>query len=737
MDKLSIEKILSILAAGGPLSKAMPGFEAREQQKEMLCTIADSFNRNLIALIEAGTGTGKSLAYLIPSILWSAITGEKVLISTNTINLQEQLLHKDIPLVAGALNLSIKAVLVKGMSNYLCLRKMAEIEHERHFFTPPEIDELDRICAWSAKTKEGSRATLDFSPTGVMWEKVCAEQDTCSNAQCPHYRDCYFFKARERAQDAQILVSNHHLLFADVAARVDSENFDEPAILPPYKRVVIDEAHHIEDVATDFFADQLSWMGMLRILARIASEKQGKVQGKLPVLKQKLEHHYGDRPPLEVTSLLNRLENELPTLRKTVFHLAGEAFSSLGQFMQRVNNKDGELSSAGENKLRMLPIYHSHPSWSGVVLPKVQQLIEEARRYMQALSSMIEDLKSLKHEKLREETSGLLLELSALTNKLKMSIELMNQFIFLQPAQTKVRWIEQQLLRTMVNINLVDADLDISYALVEALFSKFSTVVLCSATLTTNKQFSFVRERLGLTDKHLPDRVVTENIYDPPFDYVKQALLAIPNDLPPPDSPRFLEAAVEAIWIALQASRGCAFVLFTSYAMLKTCYEKLESRLKDARFNLFKQGDDNRQKLLKGFKESQRSVLFGTDSFWEGVDVSGEALRCVIIVKLPFRVPSEPIVQARVEAIVEAGGEPFKEYTLPMAIVKFKQGFGRLIRHKKDRGCIICLDTRLLNKHYGKVFLNSLPACQQAFIPLSELHGHMQEFYRKTHYMTV
>jgi ATP-dependent DNA helicase DinG len=319
--------------------------------------------------------------------------------------------------------------------------------------------------------------------------------------------------------------------------------------------------------------------------------------------------------------------------------------------------------------------------------------------------------------------------------RLDTAISLLNNFFSQWKNSSKVRWIESQPLKTLLNVHLIDADLDVSKALADFLFSKFPTIVLCSATLATNQQFGFIRQRLGLHPKLIPNRVVTEHIYDSPFDYRKQALLAVPTDMPPPTHADFNEIAYENVWKAIEVSRGHAFVLFTSYKMLQHCYDVLVNRLETHRYPVFKQGDDNRQGLLNKFKNTKRAVLFGTDSFWEGVDVVGDALRCVIIVKLPFKVPSEPIIQARAEAIMERGGDPFFEFSVPHAIVKFKQGFGRLIRHRRDRGCIICLDTRLVMKGYGKLFINSLPPCEKAFMNGECLWPKIEDFYRQTYHL--
>lgn len=731
--QFNIDVALHLLDQNGILSQALPGFEARPQQKEMMRNVLEAFNGNQIALVEAGTGTGKSIAYLIPALLWAIHTGERVLISTNTITLQEQLLHKDIPNLCKALNIGIKAVLVKGMGNYVCKRKVKETEEERLLLTLSEREELEFLYAWEEKTHEGSKATIPFAISPSIWDKISAEKDTCNLNQCPFFQDCHFLKARKHANEAQLIISNHNLLFADLAIRADTDNYSGPAVLPNYGKVILDEAHHIEDVATQYFANELSWMDLLRTLARIASEKHGKVQGKLPLLKNKIEECFQyQEHSKEVSSILGRINLDFASFRKEVLQSSAEAFRALHSFIAPSNEPLG----AGEQKLRMLAKHLERPEWSLVVLPKAKLLVQNTLKYAQALNSLEHDLKNLKNEKFQEQSKGIRFDLNALSLRLHNAAMLLDQFITTQPPASKVRWIETHLLKTMTNVNLVDAELDISGALVEFLFKPFSSIILCSATLTTNQKFYFVRQRLGLTPQLIGQKIVTENIYESPFDYPKQAVLAIPIDMPSPLDPGFLNAAMETIWDAVKASRGAAFVLFTSYSMLKQCHEKMSAQLHEQRYTLLKQGDDNRQTLLEKFKTSPRAVLFGTDSFWEGVDVSGEALRCVIIVKLPFKVPTEPITEARTEAITEKGQDPFFEYSLPNAIVKFKQGFGRLIRNRKDRGCIICLDSRILTKRYGQQFLNSLPDCQQLRVPRSQIAEAMSQFYRKTHYLT-
>lgn len=738
--RLQPQKILQLIQADGLLSRTLKGFEPRPQQQRMMANIIDAYNQNKIALIEAGTGTGKSLAYLIPALIWASTCNEKTVISTNTITLQEQLIHKDIPRLLEILNLKLKVVLVKGMNNYLCLRKLEDAQSEVRLFPSEENNEIEKIAVWNRTAAEGSRSEMPFVPSHAAWERIGAESEACSHNECPFYQQCHFYKARRQAQDAHLLVVNHHLLFTDLMKRAELENYSETAILPPYKRIILDEAHHIEDIATEHFANRLNRLDLIRTLARLASDKQTPSQGKLLMLKEKIQNVYRKTPPRDAGQIISRLTIDLPALRHSLNDNIHQAFDLFAQFIDYIKQpfntgaQDEIASPPNEQKLRMLQEHQSHHKWKEDVLPVAQRLIDSLKQYHQMLNSLEAELKLIDNDRLHEQTKSVRIDIRGLAFRLESFISLLNNFVSPWHNKDKVRWIESQLLKTLVNVHLVDADLDVSKALAEYLFSKFPTIILCSATLTSNQQFNFVRERFGLNDKRLPQRKLAEHIYDSPFDYSQQALLAVPTDIPPPTHADFNEIAYENIWKAIEASHGQAFVLFTSYSMLQQCYEVLAKRLEAHHYPVFKQGDDNRQGLLNKFKNTHRSVLFGTDSFWEGVDVIGDALRCVIIVKLPFKVPSEPIIQARTEAILEQGGNPFFDYAVPHAIVKFKQGFGRLIRHKWDRGCIVCLDTRLVFKGYGKLFLNSLPPCEKAFMNGSMLWPKIADFYRRTYH---
>lgn len=731
MKHLDIELSLKTLKNQGPLSQSIKGFESREEQQKMMLNILSAYNEGEIALIEAGTGTGKSFAYLIPAILFAAQNKERTVISTHTIALQEQLLLKDIPIILKALNIDLKVVLVKGMGNYVCLRKLEEANETKLLLSENEAKEIEKIDAWNQTTKDGSKSSLPFVPSYETWELVAAESDTCTGMKCPYYQECHFFKARKKAEDAQVLVANHHLLFADLKRRKETDNYDDSAILPFYTRIIIDEAHHIEDIATKYFAKNVNRLKLLRNIGWLAAEKQKGASGKLPTLKRKMSDYYSSKPSCErVSSLLTRLSIDLTGDKNSLLTEIVNTFEAFTEFVKTFDQKNEDK----ENKLRLHLYHHTHPFWQTNVVPKVNELIKALRKYVQAIISIDQEIKYLEDEKLDEITKSTRFEAIAFANRLQEASDMLSEFISDKHQLNKVRWTEFQ--EGDENLHLNHADLDIATVCSNFLFSKFPTIVLCSATLTANKQFEFFKQRLGLSSKLLKTRVITENCYGSPFNFKAQSMLLIPTDIPHPQDPLFIKQAAMCILKAIDASHGNAFILFTSYSMLTSCYQLLNNELTKKRYTPFKQGETSRQNLLEKFKKQDRSVLFGTDSFWEGVDVAGEALRLVIIVKLPFKVPSEPIIEARAELINANGGDSFLDYSLPTAIVKFKQGFGRLIRNKKDRGCILCLDSRILNKGYGKHFLDSLPDCQQFFGTKDDLEKEMVNFYKKTYYLT-
>lgn len=637
----------------GPLAKAFKGFEERPGQHEMARQIYGAYENDEIALIEAGTGTGKSVAYLIPAILWSIQHKEKTVISTYTIALQEQLISKDIPMLLKALDIELKAVIVKGMSNYLCLRKLDELE-----------EEIPLLQLWSERTKEGSYSDITFPVASSTWEKVSADSYSCSHVHCPHYRDCFFFKARRKADEAQLLVVNHHLLFADLTA--------DESILPEYKRIVIDEAHHLEDVALDSLSKRYDRLHLVRLLGRLYSELHPE-RSRLIQIRQNVTDK----------DLIFCLEVELPAAKRNLIVKIEQAFTAIEAFC-RIQFKEQKWRLR-ESQFKIL---------QKEVAPLFSDLAFSLKHFAQALLGLkVEIEKSM---------PMLAVEIQSLAQKLEEQGLGLEDFFSIDEESQRVRWVEA----TATNIILVDAKVNVSNYLREELFDALSTVSLCSATLSCGGNFTHLRQRYGIEE----NTNVTEKIYDSPFDYPNHALFGVFTDLPDPSEPSFTYEASDRILEAIEVSQGGAFVLFTSYEMLRTSYQYIAAKNPD--FPLLKQGDASRPLLIEKFKSQKNSVLFGTDSFWEGVDIPGSDLRLVIIVKLPFRVPTDPLMQAVSEALEKDGKNAFMDYQVPQAVMKFKQGFGRLIRTKKDKGCILSLDKRIHTKSYGKLFLQSLPNCR-------------------------
>ncbi len=687
----------------GPLTHLLPNYEPREEQKEMLETVQNAYINSEIALIEAGTGIGKSIAYLIPALKWALETSERTVISTHTIALQQQLLNKDLPTLSQALNCDLKAVLVKGMSNYVCLRKLEESRHESLLLPEEEKNQFEKIEAWAQHTSDGSRAHLSFIPTSKVWESVCAEADTCTFRKCPHFDHCHLMKARENAKSAKLIIVNHSLLMADLAIRLTDENYTEHALLPPYKHLIIDEAHHLEEVATKSFARKAGEIQMRRTLLRVGSDRAGKlslVSDQLTRLKKKL-------PP------------ELLALRNDLLVDIANAFAAYHTLLDDLERED---------KVRIQASLQSHPIWKEEVVPMTSQLHSQMNKFQAAMHNYEQELQTIDSENFREKTAGPRKEIAAMVTRLQDAVSLLQYLATNPPDPEKVPWIERRTFKKSQAIDLFEAELDVSKLLSKALFEPFSSLVLCSATLTSNNKFNFFRKQTGLD---LIEKPITEKIFSSPFDYETQGMFLIPNDIPLPSDPSFLSDANALILKAILAAKTGTFILFTSYSMLTKTFHALQKPLSQAGFNLLKQGDSNRNELLSDFRNQKNSVLFGTDSFWEGVDVAGDALELVIITKLPFRVPTEPLVQARSELIEQQGGSPFFDYSLPQAIVKFKQGAGRLIRNKRDYGFVLCLDSRILQKNYGKQFLKSLPPFKQVSTPSEEIVKQIQQFKRR------
>jgi ATP-dependent DNA helicase DinG len=738
---LSMPNLKKLLSTEGPLANKLENYESRPPQEVMLEKVAEAFNENKIALIEAGTGIGKTMAYLLPAIEWSVKNRERTVIATGTINLQEQLINKDIPLLQQTLDLKFRAELVKGRTNYACKRKLAEAQFQPDLFTEPaQLQELQAIIDWAKKSPDGSKSDLAFIPQEQVWEKIQSESDTTLRAKCKFYHECFFYNARRRAASADVLVANHHLLFADLAVRHETGGSSEVAVLPKYQRVILDEAHDVEEVASSYFGAAASYHGVRRLLHKLYRVKDAKNTGILPftMAKMQMAAHRISR------SLIDKFRQQIETVCEPAI---GHVEFRLQEMMDRLfywAAARGNKASAGsgenfsETKLRLTPQVVKDKTFQEIATRLAPVLLKEMRECAEQLYEILK-LCDIAEYQLGSEAASLAVDVKAQADRL---LEAANEIekVLLDNDENNIRWLEVKESRWGNIVRLRSAPLDVAPILKKAVFEKFPTVVLTSATLAVGKSFDYLEKSLGLTDSAkgalkdsgsgLARRKVATQLGSP-FDYGRQALIVIPTDIPEPNARDYPQHLRENLLRALKISQGRAFILFTAYGLLNQMYRELAPELAQIGIVALKQGQENRHRLLENFKRQVGSVLFATDSFWQGVDVHGEALECVIIPRLPFKVPTEPVLEARVEAIERRGGNSFMEYSVPQAVIKFKQGFGRLIRRKSDFGTIVIFDNRIVTKFYGRLFLESLPECRIAGGKSDDVFAEMAGFYKR------
>jgi ATP-dependent DNA helicase DinG len=616
-----------VFGPGGLLERSMiGGYEHRVAQLEMAELVHDAFQTRHHAIVEAGTGTGKTLAYLLPAIC----SGRRVVISTATKSLQEQLYQKDIPFLKKHFAPNLKVAVMKGRSNFLCRSKLHQMADSPMLKGMEELDAFRQMRQWAKLTETGDRAELTFLPDdSELWARLDARRDACTGQKCSDFDDCFVTAMHGRARDADLIIVNHHLFFADLALKHD----DFGSILPEYSAVVFDEAHEIEDVASDYFGRQISNY-RLEELARDADQT-------LRILK------------LGSPALLRRTQRLRERSRA---------------FFESFPPRDGRFPFSRTERGAFIEQHHE--AYTGLT---------------DALKSLETEFAALAHKP------------EELTRFGRRSFELRQELSFLFESNERnfVYWYE----RRNKGVFLAATPIDVSQILRERLFEQFDTVVLTSATLTVGNRFDYIRQRLGLDN-------AKERTLPPEFQYGEQALFYLPQRMPDVRDAGFASRAADEILRLLELSEGRAFCLFTSYAQMKDLYERVSTR---SPYPLMLQGTAPRSALLERFKTTPNAVLFATASFWQGVDVPGEQLSCVIVDRLPFAVPSDPIVAARVNALNEEGRNAFSEYQVPQAVLALKQGFGRLIRAKTDRGVVSLLDNRIQRMAYGKIFMESLP----------------------------
>lgn len=704
------DEMRSYFGATGKLSEVIPGFEYRSEQLAMAEAVGRALRRGEVGLFEAGTGTGKSLAYLIPSAA-HAISGKKpVVVSTYTISLQEQLLRKEIPVVE-KLFPGLRVTLVKGWRNYLCrLRLEGALAGPGDLLEPGMEEELLAVARWARTTEEGTLSDLPFEPRREVWEQVAAESDSCLRSRCAYYAECPFFRDRARMAGSHLLIVNHHLLFADVALRRLLGWESEQAVLPSYAAAILDEAHHIEDVATEHFGASLTTRGVAQLFGRFHRRRQGQARGLLPALRRLLDEEGAEARPL------------LRSLELEVIPALGQGEEAVYQAIAEASRFFARKRAGGEGLL----VPEDAGEWEESVGPSFQRASEHVLR---AASLLLPYPKAL--ERVGEENPAaatLRGQLEAARRRLASLAAALDGFRRVDPLEN-VYWFEAN-GGASPSLRLASAPVDVGPAVTEWIEVQCESLILVSATLAVGSSFAYVRERLGLSEfEPAGGRRVRETLIDSPFEYREQALLGIVDDLPDPTDAAYAERLPGALLQLVSASRGRALVLFTSVALLEQTRRALEGPLQEFGMTLFAQGTAPRTALLDAFRHTPGSVLLGTDSFWEGIDIPGEALSLVVMTRLPFDVPTDPVTRARSDRLRRDGRSSFGEYLLPRAALKVKQGFGRLIRTGTDRGVVALLDRRVLTRAYGKVFLASLPECPRLVGSVDEVCRGIEQFF--------
>jgi ATP-dependent DNA helicase DinG len=639
---MEVDLLERVFGENGLIAQNHEAYEYRDGQIRMAEAVASAFEDKKHLLVEAGTGTGKTLAYLVPAVAAALKNKKRIIISTGTKNLQEQLMKKDIPFLQKALRKKFVAEYMKGRSNYACLYRVKKAESQPVLEGMHEIDQFEEIRLWSTETRTGDRAELTHLPENLsFWNKINARSETCIGQKCPDFEPCFVTRMRERADDADIVIVNHHLFFADLSVRGNQYG----RVLPDYSAVIFDEAHLIEDIAADYFGSQVSNYQIDELLRD------------------------ADKLPIADALATNQITK-----------IAARIISFSDQFWARFT-----FARAPEGRFPLRPDIFTFRSREGEDVPT--PLGETYESLDNALSRLETEI-DLFSDKMPEAES--------LVRRIRQTRSDLS-FITGQADKNFVYWLEKR----GKGMYLQASPIDVSSLLQQKLFDKVDTCVMTSATLSSNGSFNFIRDRLGL------DSIKTRTLMAPSaFDYSSQAIVYLPKAMPDPRSPEFTQLAAGEIAKILQVTNGRAFVLSTSNSSMKALYELVSSRVV---FPCFIQGSMSKEGLLERFRSTPNAVLFATSSFWQGVDVRGDQLSCVIIDKLPFAVPTDPVVAARTRFIDENGGRSFFDYSVPQAVITLKQGIGRLIRSKTDRGVIAILDGRLRTKSYGRDFLNSLP----------------------------
>ena len=697
IKKLDVDDAAFYISKDGPLAKINENFEERLSQIELLKNIVKTFNQNKTGVFEAGTGVGKSYAYLIPSILWAVQNNERVVISTGTINLQQQLCLKDIPQAIKITGKPVKFILMKGRQNYICKRRLQDALNSKDLFE--NNDDLDRIAQWQDSCDSGSKSELSFLPSESVWNRINSESDACMALRCPYYSQCFVMKVKKEASAANILVVNHHLLFADIESRLHGAGYDDAVVLPPSKRIIFDEAHGIETAATSFFSESFNRFKILKPLNLLYRKKKNSAMGFLfsvSMLSKEEEKSF------QAYQMISKIKSDLTNLETLALDLCIQ-----------------------ENNLWLNPLTFRNFQ---PVLSMCQTLAKDISVFtslvLEVLDGVPEDDRDIPY----------FWETKVLNRRLSDYSVILNDFFMWEEKPDKVFWLQKKNLPSDMQkddelnfyINFIETPLDIAPLMNQGIFEPMDSVVCTSATLKTGRDFSYWLRHNGLYFSD-SDEVLQGEFFSP-FPYKENMIFLVPKDIPFPDEPDFQIYVENVLKNLILKAKGRTLVLFTSYESLRLSYNNIFSTMLANGIKLLRQGSDDNARILKNFKDDVSSVLFATDSFWQGVDVPGESLSQVIIVKLPFTVPNDPVFKARSEAIRKKGGNSFMELSVPEAIIKFRQGVGRLIRKNTDKGTVVVLDRRIYEKQYGSLFLANVPECKKYYEPVSKILDIIEEF---------
>jgi DNA polymerase-3 subunit epsilon/ATP-dependent DNA helicase DinG len=685
------EEAASVLEHGGPFARYFESYEYRPEQVEMLKAVANALSYGQHLMVEAGTGVGKSFAYLVPAALFALQNNTRVVVSTNTINLQDQLIKKDIPDLCAALGLNLRAAVLKGRSNYLCPRRL-ELLRKRGPGSVDEMRVLAKVLVWQLENTSGDRTEINLTGPSEreVWVHISAEDDACTSETCLERTGgaCPFFRAKQASQNAHILVVNHALLLTDVAVG--------NRVLPDYEHVIIDEGHHLESATTDSLSFRLTQFDIDRLIRETGGSSSGILGNLLATTRDQIrpsDYALLNQKVERATDLVWRLQEQV-----RIF------FDGMSEFVSL--QREGQPISTYAYQERILPATRTQPGWDAVEL--AWSAAAETLTLLVALLGEIQKGATELYSDGLETLEDIIGNLGNLYRRLTEAESMLGSMIF-EPATDYVYWVEVNPNNNRLALNA--APIRVGPLVEKYLWHEKRSVILTSATLTTHGEFNYIRNTLTADE-------ADELALGSPFDYETAALLYVANDIAEPNAHEYQGQVERAIVSLCTASGGRTLVLFTSYAQLKRTSKNIAGPLAKQEILVYEQGEGaSPNALLESFKSSDRAVLLGTRSFWEGVDIPGEALSVLVIVKLPFAVPSDPLVAARAETFED----PFNEYHLPEAILRFRQGFGRLIRTQSDRGVVAILDRRVLTKAYGKLFIESLPRCTLRVGSLSEL----------------